>query len=465
MHKYHIIFLFLFSTLQAQQIHWSEKVSSKGVLDYAGRAGNFYFTTQPQGTDKVLLHRFDADLKLVKEDILLIPKGHNYLLSFVTPTEFVHVVTQNENRKPTTVLLLKSNLDNLSQTTTTLAAELKDGYRGVVYAHYSPDRSRILITNFSLKPSTSTINREFIVLDTRTGTVQFSGSSTINGLNDEIGVTNTGLVWVTAMQITSKQIRLLEKTKIQQQIIFIRPDNQTGSYILRRDTKYIPSVDVVAGEGSTVYFSGFAYDNDTKGGRIPDNELFIYTVDCEKAQVTDSAFTTVSGLYPANRLKAEDRLPYTIKQLHKKSDGSYTLLAEQYQFVAGQYSATSKYNDIACVQLNKDFSYATVTRIPKMQYGSDNPSFLSVWSGDTLHLFYNDHKDNLNAEEDKIIYPANKTVKNALFHVWLDGANKPTKQILYDYANGEPMPVIKGSLVENGEVVVVAEGMMGLMRW
>lgn len=359
---------------------------------------------------------------------------------------------------------MRQSLTNTGNPTLTPVGELKDGYRSLVYAYLSPDHSHLLVTNFSIKVSTQTITRDFVLINTRTGSVVSTGTTSIEGGNESIGVTNTGLIWTSAIQNQSKYNKLLAKVKSQYKVIFTKPDNTTTEYVLRWDNKYTPGIDIIDGDGTTAYLTGFAYENDAKLNTGKGNELYVYTLNTETGLITDSAFTMLNGLYPPNRLKEEDRLPYTVRGIHKKADGSYALLAEQYQLITGQYGVTQKYNDIASVQLQKDFTVSSLTRLPKMQYGSDNPSCLAVFTGDTIDLFYNDLKENDNAPEDKLAYPSNKSIKNALFHIRIDAANKPTKQILYDYANGEPVPVIKGSIVEKGEVVLMAEGMMGVMK-
>jgi hypothetical protein len=467
MYRIGFILLLIFSKVAAQDLSfkWSEKVPAKGIIKYCGTSANHFFTSQIQDARTVLLRRFDSALQLKKDDTLVLTnKNEEYLTSFATDSHFVHVIVQRESRKQTNILLIKTSLQNPLQATTTVVGVFKDGYRGIVFAYYSQDKSKLLITNFNFVAKTLSIDRDFVVINTASGNVQFTGNTSIQGFNDHIGVTNNGLVWLNAEQIYSKQIRLLEKTKTQQKIVFISSDNKANEYIIRFDTKYTPGVDIIEGEGSDLYVTGFAYDNDSKASRLSESELFIYTVDSEKGTVTDSSFTSFSGLYPDGRIKVDDRLPYTLKSIYKRNDGGYTLLAEQYQFISGQYSATFKYNDLACIQLSKGFKFESVARIPKVQYGTDNPSFLSTVIGDTVYLIYNDLTVNLNAVDDNLSYPSNKQSKNALFLVTINKNGKFRKEVIYDYASGKPIPQILSSFVLNSHTMyLAADAQVGIL--
>jgi hypothetical protein len=465
MYRIGFIVLFIFSKSSAQNLSfkWSEKVPPKGILNYCGTAVNQIFTSQTQGTEMILLRRFDSSMQLKEEDTLMLTnKNEEYLTSFVTNSHFVYVTAQKASKKQTNILLSKNSLQNLSQPATSVAADLKDGYRGMVMFYYSHDKSKLLITNFSFKAATQTTKRDFVVINTASGTIHFSGSASIQGAGEQIGVTNEGTVWLSALQVYSLKNRLVEKPKTQQKIIFVTPDTKEKEFTIRFDSKYTPGFDFIQNNAGELYITGFAYDNNSKATRLSNSELFMYKVDSEQGTVTDSSFINFTGLYPENKLNLEDRLPYTIKHLYKRNDGGYTVLAEQYQFIMGQYSNSQKYNDIACIQLSKDFTFESVLRIPKLQYGTDNPSFLSTVIGDTVYLIYNDLTENLNADGDKLSYPSNKQNKNGLFLISIDKKVKYKKQLLYDYSSGDPIPQILSSFVLNKHSILLsADGQIG----
>jgi hypothetical protein len=465
MYRIGFIVLFIFSKSSAQNLSfkWSEKVPPKGILNYCGTAVNQIFTSQTQGTEMILLRRFDSSMQLKEEDTLMLTnKNEEYLTSFVTNSHFVYVTAKKVSKKQTNILLSKNSLQNLSQHATSVAADLKDGYRGMVMFYYSHDKSKLLITNYNFIAATQTIKRDFIVINTASGDVQFSGNLSAEGGYDHIGVANNGMVWLSAWQINSWKNRLVEKPKKLVKLFFTTPDSKSSEFTIRFETKYTPDVDIIQGEGSKLYVTGFAYNNDSKASRLSESELFVYTVDSEKGVVTDSAFTSFTGLYPDRRLNEYDKLPYTTRHIYKRNDGGYTLLAEQYQFIYGQYSNSQKYNDIVCIQLSKDFAFQSVVRIPKLQFGSNNPSFISTSINDTVYLFYNDLKENENAEGDNLSYPSNKQSKNGLFLISIDNTSKYTKQVLYDYSSGDPIPQILSSFVLNKHSILLsADGQIG----
>lgn len=468
MYRIGFILLLMYNEASSQHVSfkWSEKVSSKGIINNCGTSASHFFTSQMQDTRTVLFRRYDSSLQLKKADTLVLPnKNQQYITSFTAEARLVHIIAQKEKKNQINILLIKNSFDESLQNTASVVAELKDGYKGNVFAYYSEDRSRLLITNFNFEAATATIKREFIVINTASGTVQFSGTVSIQGANEQIGVANNGMVWLSAIQIYSWKNRLVEKPKTLQKIIFIAPGNRYSEFNIQFDTKYTPGVDFVQGEGSELYVTGFAYDNDSKASRLSDCELFIYKVDSEKGMVADSAFTSFTGLYPGMRLKEDDRLPYTVKHIYKRTDGAYTLLAEQYQLITGQYSATQKYHDIACIQLNKDFKFESVTRIPKLQSAADNPSFISTLWRDSIYLVYSDHKENLHAEADNLNYPSGKQTRNALFLVTIDKKGQVRKEVIYDYSSGMPVPqILSGFMLNSHTMIFPAEGQIGTLR-
>lgn len=462
------IFLLISTPALSQPLSfkWSDKVPTKGLVNFSGIRANQFFTSQSTDAKTVLLRTFDADLKLVQEETLPVDgKNEDYLMSFVSDSFFVGIKAVTPGKKATILSFTKYNLFQKTEPTTTVVSEMKGGYRGFVFAYYSQDRSKILITNFAFKASTQTTERDFIVVDTKKASIMYSGTMSSEGNSDDVGVSNEGLAWFSLTQNYREDGKRFGKIRFRQRILFYSTTGISNDLIIQLNGKYTPGLDIVQGTSNNLFLAGFAYEDGADSKNLSKGELYIYSVNAINGKLLDSVFTPFNGLYPEGKVKLEDRLPYSIRSIYPTSTGGYIVLAEQYQFIIGQYANSQKFHDIAVIRLGKKFEFESATRIPKRQFGIDNPSFISTLVNDTLYLLYNDHIENLNAAPDEIRYPANKQEKNGLFLLTIDGNLNPTKKLLYRYDSGQPMPdILKSYKLTDRKFVLPAEAQWGMLR-
>lgn len=462
------IFLLISTTSLSQPLSfkWSDKVPTKGLVNFSGIKGSQFFTSQNTDEKTVLLRTFDADLKIVQEETLAVDgKNEDYLMSFVSDSFFVGVKAITPGKKATILTFTKYNLFQKTEPITTVVSEMKGGYKGFVFAYYSQDRSKILITNFAFKASTQTTERDFIVVETKTAGILYSGTMSSVGSNDDIGVSNEGLAWFSVTQSYREDGKRFGKFKARQRTIFYNATGISNDFTIQLDGKYTPGLEIIQGTGSNLYLTGFAYEDGADSRNLSKGELYFYRMNAVNGRLIDSVFSPFDGLYPEGKVKLDDRLPYSIRSIYPSNTGGYIVVAEQYQFIIGQYSNAQKFHDIAVLRLSKNFEFEAAMRIPKRQFDVDNPSFISTIINDTLYLLYNDHLENLEAAPNDIRYPANKQEKNGLFLVTIDENLKPTKKLLYRYDSGEPMPnILQSYKLTDRKFALPAQAQWGVLR-
>ena len=318
------VFLFLSASAFSQSVSlkWSDKVSTKGLNSICGISANRVYTTQMTDPKSVSMRIFDEDLKLLQEEILAVDgKNEDYLMSFVSDSFFVGIKAVTPGKKVTILSFTKFPLFEKSAPVTTIAYEMKGGFRGLVFGYYSQDRSKILITNFAFKGSTQTTERDFIVVDTKTASILHSGTMSSVGNGDQVGVSNDGLVWFSLTQNFRENGKSFGKIRFRQRTILYGAAGVLNDFYIELGGRYTPGLDLIQDENNTLYVTGFAYEDGVDSKNLSKGELFFYRINSSDGRVIDSVFSSFDGLYPEGKVKAEDRLPYSVRAIFPLKSG------------------------------------------------------------------------------------------------------------------------------------------------
>jgi hypothetical protein len=441
---------------------WSEKFNTKGDFRFVGFKDSSLYAVQNRENKDVVLRSFTPALRLNNETIWSVASGGppaNYLLSFISDTGLVHIMYQYDRKKDSLIISTSSNS----------ISSMKAGSTRFVQAFYSADRSKLLICNSYYHRKTRNTDRDFIVLSTATSKLIYSGTFSYNYLletPDGIHVDNLGNAYFGTITYQRTGSKLSGKSNAIHHVKIISPGGSTAAFTVSFPGKYVPGIDIVEEENNAVYIAGLSYDGDIKASRTSSADLFLYRIDPERLLYRDSVHTTVNGLYQEGKLKEDDRLPYTIRHIYEKTSGELVIIAEQYQQIFNQYSTREKYHDISCIQLNKDQSFGSIVRIPKLQYDFNNPSIVSTFINDKAYLLYNDPQENLAATGESVQYAANNKDKNGLFLVTIGQDSQVKKELLYGYDSGKPMPVILSSyIINNRTIFICSDERVGLLKF
>ena len=470
LHLFLVIVIFASLQGQAQKLEWkwSEKLAISGTMKFIGtEAGKLFFTLEVSKKEKHILC-FSNEMQLLIDQPMVTKQEWStaeYLQTLATKHHLVHFhLLRNKKANQTDLLLTRVALDGVTIISDTLLSGMNRSHLGIVFSSYSPDRSKLLVYSFQYLPKKGRFDYQYFVFATTDAALIYSGQSSYLSTGGSLAVDNNGILCFDAEWPYREDGKKFGRAKVGHRAHLSLGDSIRREYPLVFDDKYLPGIDFVSGNGKELFLAGFRYSDDSKTSRMPENELILYQINPGTVEITDSAFVSLEGLYPDRRLKVDERVPYTIRKMYKRSGGGWAILMEQYQLTIGQYGSSAKFNDVAVVYLKSDFSVESVSRIPKKQTSADNPSISSTYINDELYIIYNDHQQNLDATEEKIQLPAAKDSKNALFLAVVNAAGEVKKSIIADYDQDKPVPRILDIVVNNdGSFVLPAKDRAGVL--
>ena len=268
-----------------------------------------------------------------------------------------------------------------------------------------------------------------------------------NYTTEEVRVDNIGNVYILAQINKEKKERVKGESEYYYKLVVFAKDKTVKEFDFDYPENDISYIDIIPGKNNSFFCTGFL--TNLKGGKkkLLSDEMFFATLDCNTLKLSESKMLKVPGLYPDEIKKSEDYVPYKIRAIYEKSNGGFSIVAEQYKLViirtTSQYGGYNEryiyyYCDIACIQTDKNTNIESITRTPKYQKNAGNPSVISTFKNDKTYIVYEDLTSNLGAENDKKTKRSTKTIftsdsKNSLFLLTVDASGKPTKEIIYDY--------------------------------
>jgi hypothetical protein len=163
--------------------------------------------------------------------------------------------------------------------------------------------------------------------------------------------------------------------------------------------------------------------------------------------------------------KNEELMNFEFRDLIKKDDGGYYLIAEEYILETRTRSSGSgyttyyvhNYSDIIVLNLNASGNLLWAKKIFKKQYSSVGAylSFLVIYKDDKLYFIYNDNPDNLKVKDAKGVEPTGGRSLTEPFLVTMDAKGDIKKEIIYSQKGLKTYLKISGSRVTNQNSVVL----------
>jgi hypothetical protein len=206
--------------------------------------------------------------------------------------------------------------------------------------------------------------------------------------------------------------------------------------------------------------------------------MFSSIIDCKTTTLKSSTKYELEGLYPEKPKKAEDYVPYKVRNIFYKKDGGSVVVAEQYKLVvvtrSTQYGTTTSYYyyycDIAVIQINDKSEVVSVSKMPKYQMNAKNPSIVSTHFDGSTYIVYDDLEKNATAEGDKDTKKSTSGFftsdsKNALFLLTIAPSGEMKKEVIYSYKDSKIRPYIKGSsVISKNEIMLNANDQIGVLK-
>ncbi len=489
------VFLLFSTGLQAQTaIQWSQPFGLKNQPEWLGVQQGRYYFAQLSRDSGVQVWAYGADgnlLCLSAQDPKAFGKSVDYKWTSLKQDGPVHYFYEDIKKEGLRLAGLGT-----SDGCTPLAAPEPLSQPGEIN-FYSPYLTGISPNgDFKIKYTVFTTTKggllHYIVLD-KYGKVSTFDSYNFGqkGVLTEAFVDNNGRPYMLLRNYRLKKDR--EPGQAEQYSVWVKLEKGKEPKVFPLDyaNLQLAGVDVLPAPDNGFYLAGFAYpfegepkhliprDVVTSSMDIRNNnkevlatQLFLFEYDTEKAEMVKKMETGVPAhlLFDTASNKAEDLIPYAIRQVYPLEKGGFQLVCEQYQstrMISGTNSNYYfKFYDIAIIETNAGQLPQNVWRFPKRQIGGAEASVLSTRINNRLHILYADLLENLNLlPGKKPEMAAGKNEKNGLFVATIKASKLERKEILYPYQEGQPIPqVLRSTVIAPGEIMLMAKDRFGILK-
>ncbi|OWP75170.1 hypothetical protein [Flavobacterium oreochromis] len=479
-------FLSQLSVSQEVELRWAEKIPTKSQVSILGGKNGNYYTTYVDRKDKIFARSYDQFLNLKSEKEInfnLSDKRYTYDGAYFLNTGIVHFIEDFERKTDRAFLYTGYSDFNLqTQDKLHVVNEVEDidkiSYFGS--RRISPDSTKILVYHEQQnKRKEPNILMYKVYNSTFTNVISEGGASlpikAKNYNTEDFRVDNNGNVYVIAKITKERSEREKNMSEYYYKLIVFGKDKQIKEFDFDYPDNDISYIDILPGANNTFFCTGFL--NNLKGSnkkKMISDEMFFAVLDCNSLELKSSKMIKVDGLYPEEFKNREDYIPYKIREIYQKSDGGYSIVAEQYTYyvVQSKYGSYTVhiYCDISVIQTDKNSNVLSVSRIPKYQKQAGNPSITCTFKNDRTYVIYEDLIKNLEAENDEQTKRSTTSLfssksKNALFLLTIESDGKFKKEILYDYKESKIQPYILGSKqISKGEILLNANDQIGLFK-
>lgn len=477
---------------QSVDLKWAERIKTKGNVSILGGKNGRYYTIHKDNDDHLIGREYDKNLNFKAEKAInfnIDAKRYNYLGAYFVKDRIVHFVRENDRKADKDILLGSFTDMNLTTSDKTLVLDEADekalnfGLRNI-----SPDSTKVVVYN-ELKgkkkdPSTlnfKVYNSDFtqVILDKSTQLPIRSSKF----YTQSVDVDNLGNVYVLAKVYKEKEEKAKGQSEYYYKLVVINKDNKPKEFDFDYPEKEIESIDVIPGQNNTMICTGFLKILNSgffgKGKKtLISDEMFSANIDCSTLTLKSSKKYELEGLYPDKPKKAEDYVPYKVRNIFQRNDGGSVVVAEQYKLVVvtstsqnGSYTRYYYYYcDIAIININSKSEIESVSKMPKYQMNAENPSIISTFYDNKVYIIYEDLEKNAEAQNDKETKRSTKSMfssssKNALFLLTVDASGEMKKEVIYSYKESKIRPKITSSMViSKNEIILNANDQIGVLK-
>jgi hypothetical protein len=491
-----LLFLFFSTGLHAQPvIQWSQPFDAKKQPEWLGYQQGRYYFTQLSKDSGLQLWVYGKDGKQLCRSALdpkAFGKSFDYKWTFLNSNGPYHHFLEDIKKEGLRLAGLGS------QNHCSPLAETEPLSKPGEVDFYSPYRTAISPNgDFKMKYrdiiSTKGGILHYLILDKngKIATYDSYNFGSLKGVLTEAYVDNAGRPYLLLRNYRTKKER--EPGQADQFSVWVKLEKgkEPNVFPLDYPNLQLAGVDVLAAPDNGFFLAGFAYpfegepknliprdvvtssmDIRNNNKDIVANRLFLFHYNTNNGELTKKLDTEVPEylLFDTASNKAEELIPYAIRQVYPAENGGYQLVCEQFQSTR-MISGTNnnyyfKFYDIAVIETNAAQQPQQVWRFPKRQMGGAEASLLSTRVNGRLHILYSDLQENLNLPPgEKPKMAAGKDGKNGLFLATITGGIVVQKEILYPFQAGQPVPqVLLSTVTAPGEVMLMAKEGFGMLR-
>jgi hypothetical protein len=491
MKKLLIILFFSIQGIYAQEVtmRWAEKIPTKANVTILGGKKGLYYTTHVNKKDELVGRTYDNNLNLKDEKIIsfkLEDKKYEYEGAYFLNNGILHFIKETKRREDKEFIYTGFSDFNLKTSDKlNIVDEVSDDDKVANFGlrSISPDSTKVLIYHENIGKKKEPNILVYKVYNSTITDVVSEGMVSLpikskNYESEEVRVDNLGNVYVLARITKEKSEKEKYHSEYYYKLIVFAKDKTVKEFDFDYAENNISYIDMIAGKNNTFFCTGFL--TNLKGGKkkLLSDEMFYAALDCNTLKLGESKMLKVEGLYPEEVKKSEDFVPYKIRKIYQKSDGGFSIVAEQYKLVitthSTQYGTSTTYTyyycDIACIQVDNKIAVTSITRVPKYQRNAGNPSVITTFNNDNTYVIYEDLTSNLQAGDDKKTKRSTKSMfssdsKNSLFLLTIDAKGEANKEIIYGYKESGIKPRILASReIGRGEILLNADDQIGLLK-
>jgi hypothetical protein len=476
---------------QNVELKWAEKIKTKGNASILGGKDGKYFTYHTERNQELICRSYDKGMNLIKEEPVefnLESKKYEYQGAYFVKDKIIHFIKDHDRKKDLNFLYAATTDLNLKTSDKIMVLDEADedaktfGLRNI-----SPDSTKIVVYNEIVGKKKEPSSLHFKVYNSNLTDVILDkvAQLPIKAKNFEtvsITVDNFGNVYVLAKVYKEKDEKEKNQSLYYYKIVAFNKEDNPKEFDFDYPGKDIESIDLIPGENNTLVCTGFLkiLDKSFFGSRktLISDEMFTSIIDCKALTLKSAKNVELEGLYPEKPKKAEDYVPYKVREIFQRADGGSVVVAEQYKLVIQtyytQYGTQTRYIyyycDIATIHINNKSEVVSVSKMPKYQLNAANPSIISTYYNGTTYIVYEDLEKNAEAEGDKdtkrstaSFFSSDK--KNALFLLSIAPSGEMKKEIIYSYKDSKIRPrVLASKVISKNEMILNADDQIGLLK-
>ena len=413
-------------------------------------------------------------------------KRQIYKGAYFTNNKLTHFILDTKRKEKTTFIYAIESDENLnvSGENKIVDEEFSKIANSMGTRNISPDSTKVLIyhNRVSRKNPQQLVYK---VYDSKFTKVINQGAAVLPIKNkdfstEKVFVDNFGNVYVNTRITKAKKDRGRNQSNYYYKLIVFDTSGNTKEFDFDYPNSEISYIDFIPTKNNTLFCSGFLNDSGVsyKKSNISDS-MFFSELNCKTLTIEESKKIDVKGLYP-EKSKKEDIVPYKIREIYEKSDGGYSIVAEQYKLTISVYTNANGgtsykykyyYCDVACIQTDKNLNVLSVSKIPKYQLNASNPSIVTTFKNDKTYIVYEDLTRNLNSSGDDDLKRSSKKAfkssnSNSLFLLTVNSNGETKKEIIYNYKNSRIRNYILGShSSKDGEIILSAYNRIGVLNF
>lgn len=486
------VFLFQLSHSQNVELRWAEKIKTKGQASVLGGTNNNFYTSHRDNDNHLVLRTYNKEMGLKNEQIVnfnLDEKKYTYTGAYFLKNKIVHFIEETRRKEDKIFLYAGTTDENLKTSDKLLVLDEGDtdmikSYEGFGQRRISPDSTKILIYKEYQGKKKEPNKLFFKVYDSNLTNTLFDKVAELpikakNFSMENVSVDNLGNVYILAKVDKERAEREKDHSKYYYKLVVFGIKGEVKEFDFDYDTKDIESIDLIAGKNNTLICTGFlktlgkGFLSSVKKTLISD-EMFSVIIDCEKLTMSNSKKYELEGLYPEKMRGSEDYVPYKVREIYDKEDGGFVVVAEQYKVVVrthttqyGTYTTYIYYYcDIATIHINNKSEVVSVSKMPKYQLNTANPSIVSTYKNGYTYIIYEDLAKNINATNDKETKrnKGNSGSEDAVFLLTVAPSGEMKKEIIYTYRDTRIKPFIRSSkVVSPGKILLNANDQIGIL--